>query len=211
MAKGYFISGTDTGVGKTIASAILLKKLKADYWKPIQTGFPEDSDTAFIKKLLAEEKIIYHPEAIKLKPPLSPFHAALQSNVSISAKDIKLPDNNNSLIIEGAGGLLVPIEADFLMIDLIKKLGFKVILVSKNYLGSVNHTLLSIEALKNRRIPIAGLIFNGEDINSTEAFILKQSGCHLIGRIKKEKAFNAAVIASYADSFRLKDAGHTLY
>src|SRR6195952_5566707 len=140
--KPLFITGIGTGIGKTIISAILVEKLKADYWKPIQSGDLDESDTLKVKSLITNTKSVFHPEAYRLTQPYSPHKSADLDNVIIEADKIILPETDNQLIIEGAGGLMVPLADNFLMIDLIKTLNTEVILVSKHYLGSINHTLL---------------------------------------------------------------------
>lgn len=183
MSKTFFVTGIGTEIGKTMTSAILIEKLKADYWKPIQSGDLENSDTIKVQHLVSNVKSIFHPEAYRLTQPYSPHYSAELDHIEIDMERIKKPETENHLIIEGAGGLMVPLNQKDLMIDLIKKLNCPVILVSKNYLGSINHTLLSVEALKNRNIPIEGIIFNGEPNESTEKLILKMSGLKSIGRV----------------------------
>lgn len=162
MSKPLFITGIGTDVGKTIVSAIVVEKLQADYWKPVQAGDLDNSDTIKVKQLISNEVSVFHREAYRLTQPYSPHKAAALDGVEIDIKKIKLPKTNNQLIIEGAGGLMVPLNDQHLMIDLIEKLNADVILVSRNYLGSINHTLLSLEALLNRGISIRAIIFNGD-------------------------------------------------
>ena len=170
--KTFFVTGIGTGIGKTITSAILVEKLKADYWKPVQSGDLDKSDSLTVKKLISNSITKLYPESYQLTQPFSPHKSAAIDGITIDPDNIILPVTENNLIIEGAGGLMVPLNDQFLMIDLIKKLSVEAILVSQNYLGSINHTLLSILALKNYDIPIKGIIFNGiKDIYSKE-FIL---------------------------------------
>lgn len=184
MNNIYFITGIGTGIGKTIVSAILTEKLKADYWKPIQSGDLEISDSLFVKHIVSEKTII-HPESYRLSEPLSPHLSAKLDGIEISLKAIKKPETNNNLIIEGAGGLMVPLNDRELILDLIKSLGVKVIVVSQNYLGSINHTLLTLELLKVHQIEIAGLIFNGTENTDSEQYISKYSNVKVLGRIPK--------------------------
>jgi dethiobiotin synthetase len=161
----YFVSGIGTEVGKTYVSAILCKLLNADYWKPIQAGGLDFKDSDFVKKISGAK---IHPETYLLKEPMSPHAAAQLENISIDINNITLPHTNNHLIVEGAGGLMVPLNyKGDLMIDLIAKLNLPVILVSRYYLGSINHTILSLEMLFKRNIPLAYLIFNGKKTQST--------------------------------------------
>lgn len=181
--KTIFVTGIGTGIGKTIVSAALVEKLKADYWKPVQSGDLNNSDTITVKSLTTNTVSVFHPETYKLTQPFSPHKSAAIDGIKIDQNKIMLPKTSNTLIIEGAGGLMVPLKDKFLMIDLIKQLNAEVILVSRNYLGSINHTLLSIDALKHRNISIKGIIFNGlKDIYSKD-FILDYSGVESLGHI----------------------------
>jgi dethiobiotin synthetase len=181
--KPLFVTGIGTGIGKTIVSAVLVEKLKADYWKPIQSGDLDNSDTMKIKSLVTNKKSVFHPEAYRLTQPYSPHKSAALDNVLIEADKIILPKTENQLVIEGAGGLMVPLADNFLMIDLIKKLDAEVILLSQFYLGSINHTLLSISALEQYQIPAKGIIFNGDEDSYAKSFILSYSNIRLLGSL----------------------------
>src|SRR4051812_24407900 len=135
MSKHYFVTGIGTGIGKTLVSAVLTEKLKADYWKPIQSGDLENSDTLKVKALVSNSITIFHPETYCLTQPFSPHKSANLDGIEIDPARFVIPPTNNTLIIEGAGGLMVPLNDNFLIIDLIKKLNAEVILVSQNYLG----------------------------------------------------------------------------
>ena len=186
-SKPIFVTGIGTGIGKTIISAILVEKLKADYWKPIQSGDLDDSDTNKVKSLVSNNISHFYEEAYQLSQPFSPHKSAAIDRITIDPKNIIPPATDNLLIIEGAGGLMVPLNSDFLMIDLIKQFEAEVILVSQNYLGSINHTILSVYALKKEGIPIKGIIFNGiKDIYSKE-FIVDYSGLDLLGHVPQYK------------------------
>lgn len=174
--RPLFISGIGTEIGKTVVSAVLVENLQADYWKPIQSGELDNSDSMLVERLISNKKTIIHPEAYRLTQPFSPHKSAALDGIHIDLDKIILPKTENQLIIEGAGGLMVPLNDRDLIIDLIKKLDAEVILVSKNYLGSINHTLLSVELLKNRSIPIRKLIFCGESNPSSEDVIYSQTG-----------------------------------
>ncbi len=203
MKQTYFITGIGTGVGKTIAAAIVTEALQADYWKPIQAGDLDNSDSHKVKQLISNETTVFHKNAFALNTPMSPHAAAEIDQVKISANHIKEPETKNDLVIEGAGGLLVPINHNETIIDLIQP-HHKVILVSRHYLGSINHTLLSVEALENRKLSIAGIIFSGEENPSTENIITKMTGLPVIGRIEQEPYFDQNVILEYAEKFRSK-------
>ncbi|MEJ2900954.1 dethiobiotin synthase [Pedobacter panaciterrae] len=183
MNNTYFITGIGTGIGKTIVSSILTEKLQADYWKPIQSGDLEISDSLFVGNLISNTKTVIHPERYRLGQPLSPHLSAKIDGVHITTDSIKKPITDNSLIIEGAGGLMVPLNDKELICDLIKSLDAKVIVVSQNYLGSINHTLLTLEVLKANQISVEGLIFNGPANAETENYIQNYSGVKVIGKV----------------------------
>ena len=192
----FFVTGIGTEIGKTITSAILVEYLKADYWKPIQSGDLDFSDTIKVKNLISNKKTQFHTESYRLTQPYSPHYSAQLDGVTINLNEIKITKTNNNLIIEGAGGLMVPLNDKDLIIDLIKKFNVEVILVSRNYLGSINHTLLSVEALRSRNIPIKGILFNGESTPATESIIIKQTGLTVIGHIP---------ILNHIDKMTIKD------
>jgi dethiobiotin synthetase len=146
-------------------------------------------------------KTQFHPNAYALQTPASPHFAAAVDGVTIELKKIAEPETDNHLVVEGAGGLFVPLNETDCVVDLIQS-DYKVILVSRHYLGSINHTLLSIEALQNRKIRIAGIIFSGAENKATESIILHKSGVKYIGRIEEEPYFDKNVIREYADLFR---------
>lgn len=181
--KHLFVTGIGTDIGKTLISAILVEKLKCDYWKPVQAGELENSDTIKVQRLISNTTSVFHLETYRLTQPYSPHKAAALDGIEINEKTIITPKTNNQLLIEGAGGLMVPLNSRALVIDLIKQLDAEVILVSQNYLGSINHTLLSIEALKQRGIPVKGIIFNGEENASTESYITAYTQIAHLGRV----------------------------
>jgi dethiobiotin synthetase len=196
-----FITGIGTDVGKTVASAIVVEALEADYWKPIQAGDLDNSDSHKIKGLISNIKSKILDNAYALKTPASPHLAAAIDEIRIELKKIKEPLIQNHLVVEGAGGVLVPLNDTDCVIDLIQP-DYQVIVVSRHYLGSINHTLLTIEALKNRNIAIAGIVFSGDENKATEEIILNKSGIKFIGRIDNEPYFDQNVIKDYADKFR---------
>lgn len=197
----YFITGIGTNIGKTVASAILTEALEADYWKPIQSGDLGNSDSLKVKNLITNTKSKIHPETYRLNHAMSPHAAAKLDNITINLDKIYFPKTKNNLIIEGAGGLMVPLNEHELIIDLIKKLNVEVILVSQNYLGSINHTLLSLETFKVRKLKIKGIIFNGKPNLETENYILNYSGVKCIGRIDEHKTINKEVVLRYKNTF----------
>jgi len=200
----YFITGIGTGIGKTLVCAILTEKLKADYWKPIQSGDLDQSDSLTIKKLISNNKTIIHPEKYRLSNPFSPHLSAKLDGVKIDLDEIVIPDTDNNLIIEGAGGLMVPLNEEELIIDLIKKLNVEVILVSQNYLGSINHTLLSINLLNQYGIHIKGIIFNGDENAESQRFILQYSNINYLGFIPVIEQINPSNIKKAGNSLILR-------
>jgi len=157
------VAGTDTNVGKTIVSSLLVNKLNAHYWKPVQCGdLDTGGDSATIKKLSGIKANQIIPEAYRLKMPASPNQAAAAEGITIDKKNLKLPNHKGALVVELAGGLMVPLRDDWLQIDQVKVWNLPVVLVARSGLGTLNHTLLSIEALENRNIKVATLILNGE-------------------------------------------------
>ncbi len=181
--KKYFVTGIGTDIGKTVVAAILTEALEADYWKPIQAGELENSDSMKVKALVSNSKSQFHKESYTLQTAASPHYAAALEQIEIQLDQIKLPQTSNNLIVEGAGGLFVPLNKDTLIIDLIERLALPVVLVSQNYLGSINHTLLSIEALQKRGIAIEGIIFNGKKTAATEDFIINYTQIKKIGNL----------------------------
>ena len=174
MKLPIFITGIGTGIGKTVVSAIVTEALEANYWKPIQAGFDEGTDAIAVKDVLSNHNSIIHPEVYKLKLPASPHIAAKEENTRIDLDKIQnvysqlTSNSNQSTIIEGAGGLLVPLNDDEFIIDLIKRLNAKVILVSRNYLGSINHSLLTAQVCKAANIDVVGWIFNDQYMHYEE-------------------------------------------
>lgn len=169
-----FVTGIGTNVGKTIASAVLTEALEADYWKPVQSGAREGSDSEVIRLLISNSHSFVHPETYLLKEPLSPHFAAKLEGVEIDFTYVNPPLTGNTLIIEGAGGLLVPLNKKEFVIDLARKFHCEMVLVISNYLGCINHSLLSIDYLVKNNYPIHSLIFNGtfepEVRNAIEAY-----------------------------------------
>ncbi len=197
------MTGIGTNVGKTFVSAILAEHLKADYWKPIQSGDLKNSDTMKVRSLISNSTSFFHNERFQLTQPLSPHAAAKQDGLTINLSDFILPETKNQLIIEGAGGLLVPLNDQNLMIDLIKYLESSVVIVSQIYLGSINHTLLTIESLKRKNIPIIGIVFNGEYTPETEHFIEKYSHLPILFRTDVESTINQRTILKYSQKINL--------
>jgi dethiobiotin synthetase len=190
----YFVTGIGTDVGKTVVSAILVKALKANYWKPIQAGDLENTDRMKVQALTSMSADYFHPERYLLPYPMSLHASAERAGIEIEIDKLIVPQHANKLIIEGAGGLMVPLNRKNLIIDLIPQFNAEVILVSRHYLGSINHTLLSLEALENRGIKLKGIIFNGDENQDTESIILEKSGARFLGRVSETNKLNREFI-----------------
>jgi len=203
MAKHFFITGISTEVGKSIASAIITQAVEADYWKPVQAGDLDNSDTQKVESLVSNTKVTFHANSYALNTPMSPHAAAAIDGIHIDLKNIKRPVTNRDLVIEGAGGLLVPLNDKDTILDLIHK-DDHVILVSRHYLGSINHTLMSIEILRGRGINNIKIIFSGEQHSSTEDAIIKHGKVEVLGRIEQEPYFDKNVVLEYADKWKEK-------
>ncbi len=197
----YFITGIGTDVGKTVAAAIVVEALSADYWKPIQAGELEHTDTHSVEELISNSKSVMHEHSYALRTPMSPHAAAEIDGVQIDLGKIKEPTTENYLVIEGAGGLLVPLNGKETILDLIKS-DYKVIVVSRHYLGSINHTLLTLSEIRRRGLEVSGIIFNGEAHPSTENIIKKIGQVEEIGRIDQEAVLDKKVIRKYAGLFK---------
>ena len=197
MLKSIFITGIGTDVGKTIISAIVTEALQADYWKPVQSGYPADKDR--IKELLSNERSVVYKELYKFKSPVSPHLAASNENAKIDLDHIldQVPKTQNTLVIEGAGGLMVPLNSEAFIIDLIRKLGSRVIIVSDHYLGSINHSLMTSTILKNAGVDVLGWIFNsGPSVH--EDNLVKWSNLPMIASIPKMEEINKQKVAIQA-------------
>lgn len=176
-----FVTGISTEVGKTLVAAILTEALEADYWKPVQAGDLDDTDSHKVAQWVGNGKTSIHPSAYSLTQPMSPHAAAERDGIEIDLGRIRPPETENSLVIEGAGGLLVPLNTRDTILDLIRP-EYKVVVVSRHYLGSINHSLLTLEALQSRsHSPY--LIFNGAANPDTERIIAAKTGVPVLGRI----------------------------
>ena len=202
MKNTYFVVGISTEVGKTVVSAILTEALQADYWKPIQSGDLENSDTHKVKRLISNSRTVFHPNSYGLHTPASPHLSAQLDGVRIELSKIVRPTTDNTLIIEAAGGLYVPLNDEDTMLDLILPTD-KVVLVSRHYLGSINHTMLTYEALKNKGRNVYGIIFSGTPTPSTEEFILHKTGLPVLLRIDEEPYFDKQVVKEYASKLKI--------
>ena len=195
-----FVTGIGTNVGKTIVSSVLTEAMHADYWKPIQSGTNEGKDSDIIKSLISNSHTVIHPESYLLKEPLSPHFAAKLDGIDIELNKINLPLTSNNLIIEGAGGLLVPINDNQFVVDIAKKFQCEIVLVISNYLGCINHSLLSIDYLIRNNYKIHSLIFNGEFNSEVKDVIANYaSDCQIIHipTIKSLEKIEIKVVAAH--------------
>ena len=201
MNDTYFITGISTEVGKTMSSAIVVESLQADYWKPIQSGDLDNSDTMKVKSLISNSISTFFPSSYESNYPASPHLSAQMEGRHIELAHIKRPHSSNTLVIEGAGGLFVPLNERNTILDLMLPTD-KIVLVSRHYLGSINHTMLSVEALQRRGLNIFGIIFSGEENTATESWIASYTQIPIIGRIEEEPFFDKNTIKKYADLFK---------
>ncbi len=196
------ITGIGTDVGKTVVSAIVAEHLKASYWKPVQSGDLENSDSIKVKRLTDNVTVL--EEKYKLTEPLSPHESARIDKVTIDMNTFSIPEVNSNLIIEGAGGLMVPFNYNGdVYLDLFEKWNLPVVVVSRHYLGSINHTLLTINALKQRNIPILGIIFSGESNQASEEVILNATKTKCIARIPEASEVNKSFVIEQAKKLNL--------
>ena len=198
------IAGIHTNIGKTICAATICQALGYDYWKPVQAGDLENSDSVFIKRCVTNPRCTVHPETYRLTIAASPHFSAAEDGVTISKEKISLPQSSNNIVVETAGGIMSPLAANFLNIDLVQQLNLPVIVVSNNYLGSINHTLLTIDALQKRNIFIRGIVFSGNKLHATEDFILQYTKLPLLFSIPYFTAINAAAIDNFVQQTSIK-------
>jgi dethiobiotin synthetase len=206
MNKGFIVSGTDTGIGKTTVAAMLVLALDALYWKPIQSGTQDGTDTQRVRALTLLPDDRFLPERYVLLQPLSPHRAAELDGVAIEPEALMVPAAARTLIVEGAGGLMVPITRRFLQIDLFADWGLPIILCARTALGTINHTLLSIEALRSRRLQLHGLIFVGNDNADNVRTIAEFSGARVLGHVPQLQSIDrGALLDAFVRGFRRED------
>jgi dethiobiotin synthetase len=210
MTRPLFITGIGTGVGKTLVAAILTEALHADYWKPIQAGYEDGTDTLTLTELVSNTETIIHPELYRLQTPASPHIAARKEGITIDINAIvsalKKINSDKPLLIEGAGGLMVPVTGSWFVADLIKALGARVIIVSRNYLGSINHSLLTAAYCKTNGIDVAGWVFN-DDYMNYENEIVEWSGYPALGSVPAMKIITKESVKEQAT--RIREEGLT--
>lgn len=206
MTHGLIVTGTDTGIGKTVFAAALAGALGATYWKPIQCGLEGGGDTERVQALSGLPPNRIHPEAYRLAMAASPHRAAEAEGVEIRLAKLELPEVAGPLVIEGAGGLMVPVNRQTLFIDVFASWHLPVVLVARTALGTINHSLLSIEALNGRNIPILGIAFVGEEIADTERTICEMGNVRRLGRLPPLDTLTPEKLAAaFAAHFRLED------
>lgn len=203
--SAFVVTGTDTGIGKTVFSAALTGALGAHYWKPVQSGLADGADKDSVATLAAVPAARIIPEAYRLTEPLSPHRAAELDSVTIDPDVLILPDVR-PLVVEGAGGALVPLTREVTYADVFAEWGLLTIIVARTSLGTINHSLLTIEALRARRVPIHGVAFVGEANEDNEATICEMGKVHRLGRLPLLPALTPqALAAAFAHGFNLDD------
>lgn len=204
MTAALTVVGTDTGIGKTVFSAALVGALQAHYWKPVQSGLEDETDSETVKRLADIHPSRVLPEAYRLVTPASPHYAAEIDGVEIDAARLDVPRVSGPLVIETAGGLLVPLTRKVLQIDVIARWKTPVVLVSSTRLGTINHSLLSIEALKHRSIPILGIAFMGEEAAESMRAISQFGGVKVLGRLPRIEPLNSSTLrGAFAANFNV--------
>ncbi|MES0868376.1 dethiobiotin synthase [Pseudovibrio sp. SCP19] len=203
MTQPIIVTGTDTGIGKTIFSAALTQALSATYWKPVQSGLEEETDTLAVTRLTGCTAL---PETYRLQIPASPHFSAEEEGVLIDVENLTLPEVDGPLVVEGAGGLMVPLTRETLYIDLFKKWQAPIVLCARTGLGTINHSLLSIEALRARGCNLLGIVFIGDEVADSERTIAEYAGVKKLGRLPLLKEITPETIrTAFAENFRLED------
>ncbi|MEN9570672.1 MAG: dethiobiotin synthase [Bacteroidota bacterium] len=197
------IAGIHTGIGKTICSAVICQALGYDYWKPVQAGDLDNTDTLFVQNMVTNPACHTHPETHRLRLAASPHYAAAQEGINIKATDFTLPATVNPLVVETAGGIMSPLAPNLLNIHLAQQLQLPVILVSNNYLGSINHTLLTVAAMRQHNLTLKGLVFSGQLLQSTRDYIVQHTGLPILFSIPQLEVVTAAAIAAVANTTRI--------
>ncbi|MBF0137190.1 MAG: dethiobiotin synthase [Magnetococcus sp. DMHC-1] len=204
--KGLFVTGTDTHVGKTVVSAWLLRRLHGYYWKPIQAGLEDETDTMAVQRISELPGHYFIPSRHLLHLPRSPHLAAARENLTIHLPDFHLPDLPGPLVVEGAGGVLVPLNATTLMVDLMVHLGLPVVVVARTSLGTINHTLMTLEALRSRNLPLVGVVLNGPPDPDNRDAIAHYGQVHILAEIPRLETLTGAELDRVA---RLEPCGNS--
>ncbi|MFD1744672.1 dethiobiotin synthase [Rhizobium helianthi] len=183
MKQAFVVTGTDTGLGKTVFSAALVQALNGFYWKPVQSGLEEETDSAIVARLAAVNTSRILPETYRLKLPASPHRSAEAEGMEIEPERLAVPQVDGALVIEGAGGLLVPLTRKVTFADVFARWRLPTILCARTALGTINHTLLSLEAMRARKIPVLGVAFIGDEVPDTQAIIAEMGRVRVLGRL----------------------------
>jgi dethiobiotin synthetase len=203
MSARFAITGTDTGIGKTVFAAALTGAIGASYWKPVQAGLDEESDSELVARLSGQPVL---SEAYRLMTPCSPHLAAQIDGVKIDPERFALPHSPERLVVEGAGGALVPLVDELLYADIFARWNLPVIIVARTALGTINHSLMTVEALRSRNVPICGLAFVGDANDDSEQTIVRLSGVRRLGRLGFVEPLDKAGLAkAFAEGFNLSD------
>ncbi len=202
LSKRFFVTGIDTNVGKTVASAIIALALEAKYWKPVQAGDLDDSDSLKVKRWIGDDRVL--PERFRLRQPMSPHAAAKLDGIEIKLSDITVPDDADTLIIEGAGGIMVPLNERETYLDWLCTQQIPTIVISKIYLGSINHTLLTLAALRAKNIDVAGVLFTGDENIETQRIIEEMGNVEVLGRIPWSDQLDVHFITEQAQKLKSK-------
>lgn len=206
MSKTFVVTGTDTGIGKTVFSAALVQALDAHYWKPVQSGLEEETDSELVARLAGAEPVRILPEAWKLKTPASPHLAAQMDGVEIDPLALVPPQLERRLVIEGAGGLLVPLTRRITYADVFARWQLPTILCARTALGTINHTLLSLEAMRVRRIPVLGVVFIGDEVRDSQSIISELGKVRVLGRLPKLDRLDPETLRqAFSAHFNLND------
>lgn len=206
MSKSFIITGTDTGIGKTVFSAALVKALDGNYWKPIQSGIEGVVDTKTVQNLTGFPDERFLPESYVLTQPLSPHRAAELDDIEIDMGRINIPVSERTLVIEGAGGLMVPVTRKNLQVNMFKRWNLPMILCARTGLGTINHTLLSLEAMWARGMNVHGIAFIGEENKDNMETIAQLSGTRVLGRLPLLSELNETNLQkTFAENFKLED------
>jgi dethiobiotin synthase len=208
--QGFFVTGTDTDVGKTVVSAWLMTHLDADYWKPVQAGTEPETDSVTVRRLaeISADRIL--PEAYVLPEAMAPHEAARRAGVIIDMAMLEPPASHRLLVVEGAGGMLVPLTEEAYVIDLAAQLQLPILLVARSTLGTINHSLLSIEALRRRGLPLAGVVMNGPETPHNRAAIERYGGVNVIAEIPWLPSVTRASLLSIEPELDLKKLARAL-
>ncbi len=206
MMRGVFVTGTDTDAGKTVVAACLVSALKGLYWKPVQTGLDDlpGGDTEIVARLTGQDVTTFPRPAFEYRAPLSPDQAAALEGEVIADERIHLPPCDRWLVVEGAGGLMVPLNERTLMIDLAARFGLPVVVAARTGLGTINHTLLTLEELKRRSLPIAGVIFSGPDHPRNLEAIRRWGGVPILGHIPRLDPLTRETVSAAASRLDLR-------